>query len=418
MAVSVCPLLPRVARAPFSPTLATAAIALLSAALLLTGCGEAQSQGGPGGGSPTVGVVTVQRGPVSLQAELPGRLEAWRTAQVRARISGIVQKRLFTEGTEVKSGQSLYQLEDGTFQAALASAQAQAARADAALAQAQAQYKRNEPLVAAKAISQQEWVSTEAALKQAEADVVAGQAAVKSARINLDYAGVRAPISGRVSRSAVTEGALVGPTDATALTTIQQIQPLYVNFNQSATDALRLQKAVSDGRLQKGGEQAGKIQVVLEDGSVYPLSGKLLFSDQSVDPATGQILMRAELPNPKQQLLPGLFVRVRIDQVRVNDAVRLPQQAVTRTASGDSVMVVSADGKVQPRPVKVIGSQGADWVIESGLQAGEQVVVDGFQKLMMARGAPVKTVPWQAGGQAPAASGAAAPASAPASGAR
>jgi membrane fusion protein (multidrug efflux system) len=399
--MAACHSLPRVLRASFSPTLLTAAVALLSATLLLTGCSDAQSQGGPGagGGAPTVGVVTVQRGPVSLQTELPGRLEAWRTAQVRARISGIVQKRVFTEGADVKAGQSLYQLEDGTFQAALASAQSQAARAEAGLAQAQAQYKRNEPLVAAKAISQAEWVSTQAALKQAEADVAAGQAAVKSARINLDYAAVRAPIAGRVGRSAVTEGALVGPSDATPLTTIQQINTLYVNFNQSAADALRLQKAVAEGRLQKGGEQAAKVDVVLEDGSVYPMPGKLLFSDQSVDPATGQILMRAELPNPKLQLLPGLFVRVRINQARVNDAIRLPQQSVSRSANGDTVTVVSADGKVSPRPVKVIGSQGNDWIIESGLQPGEQVVVDGFQKLMMARGVPVKTVPWQPGGQ-------------------
>lgn len=425
--MAACQHLPRVLRASFSPTLLTAAVALLSATLLLSGCGDAQSQGGAGGGmAPTVGVVTVQRGPVSLQTELPGRLEAWRTAQVRARISGIVQKRVFTEGADVKAGQSLYQLEDGTFQAAVASAQSQAARAEAGLAQAQAQYKRNEPLVAAKAISQAEWVSTQAALKQAEADVAAGQAAVKSARINLDYAGVRAPIAGRVGRSAVTEGALVGPSDATPLTTIQQINTLYVNFNQSAADALRLQKAVAEGRLQKGGEQAAKVDVVLEDGSVYPLPGKLLFSDQAVDPATGQILMRAELPNPKLQLLPGLFVRVRINQARVNDAIRLPQQSVSRSANGDTVTVVSADGKVSPRPVKVIGSQGNDWIIESGLQPGEQVVVDGFQKLMMARGAPVKTVPWQPGGQgaqgghgAPAgAASAPAAASAAASGAR
>lgn len=398
-------------------TLSTVLLAV-AGAVMLTGCGDAQSQGGKPGGmpGPKVGVITVQTSAVNLQTELPGRLEAWRTAQVRARVAGIVQKRLYTEGTEVKAGQSLYQLDDASFQAALAQAQAQQARAEAALAQAQAQYKRNEPLVQAKAISQQEWVATQAALKQAEADVQAGQAAVKSARVNVDYAAVRAPITGRVGRSTVTEGALVGPTDATALATIQQLDRLYVNVTQSAADLLRLQRALASGRQQQAsGEQAGRVDVVMEDGSVYPLPGKLLFADQTVDPATGQVLLRAEVPNPKQQLLPGLFVKVRLSQTRLDNAVRLPQQAVSRAAAGDTVMVVGEGGQVQPRPVKVVGANGSDWVIESGLRPGEQVVVDGFQQMMMARGAPVTPVPWQSS----AASGAAAAAAAaPASGAR
>jgi membrane fusion protein, multidrug efflux system len=398
-----------------------AVVVVFSGLAALSGCGPAQSDAPAGGHGPTVGVITVARSTVTLQTELPGRLEAWRTAQVRARVAGIVQKRLFTEGSQVREGASLYKLEDGSFQAALASAQAQQARAEAGLAQAQAQYKRNEPLVQARAISQQEWVASQAALKQAEADVAAGQAAVKVARINVDYTAVRAPISGRVSRSVVSEGALVGPTDTTALTTIQQIQPLYVNFTQSASEVLRLQRAVAEGRLQNGGEQAARVDIVLEDGSVYPLSGKLLFADQSVDPSSGQILMRAELPNPQQLLLPGLFVKVRITQARSSDAIRVPQQAVTRSGSADTVMVVGADHKVLPRPVKIMGAQGSDWLVESGLTPGEQVVVDGFQALQMAHGAPVKTVPWQAkaaSGAAPATAPAASAASAPASAAR
>lgn len=413
--MAVCSSPARVSRDAFSLTGLTLLVALASTALLLSGCGEAQSQGAPGAkpGPPTVGVVTVQRAAVSLQTELPGRLEAWRTAQVRARVSGIVQKRLFTEGADVKAGQSLYQLDDGTFQAAVTSAQAQLARAEGGQAQAQAQLKRNEPLVLAKAISQQEWVATQAAAKQADADVAAGQAAVKSARINLDYAAVRAPIAGRIGRSQVTEGALVGPTDAVALTTIQQLDPLYVNFTQPAADVLRLQQAVADGRLQRGGARAAQVQVVLEDGSVYPLPGKLLFADQSVDPTTGQILLRAELPNPKTRLLPGLFVKVRVNQASVNNGMRVPQQSVNRGGNGDTVMVVGQDGKVQPRPVKVIGQQGSDWVVESGLEPGEQVVADGFQKLaMLPPGTPVKTVPWQplAAASGPAGASAAAPA--------
>lgn len=391
------PCLPNVLRPRFSLAGVTVAIAVVSAALLVAGCGEAQSQGGPKAmPAPTVGVVTVKSGSVTLQTELPGRLEAWRTAQVRARVGGIVLKRLFTEGADVQAGQSLYQLDDGTFQAALGTAQAAQARAEAALAQAQAQYKRNEPLVAAKAISQQEWVATQATLKQAEADVASGQAQVKTARINLDYAAVRAPIAGRVGRSQITEGALVGPSDATPLATIQQLNPLYVNFTQPAADVLKLQRAVADGRLHTGGAQSARVDVVLEDGSVYPLPGKLLFADQSVDPTTGQILLRAELPNPQLRLLPGLFVKVRVSQGSTDQGIRLPQQAVNRTGNADTVMVVGQDGKVTPRPVKVVGQQGADWVVESGLQPGEQVVADGFQKLMMMPpGTPVKTVPWQ-----------------------
>jgi len=408
-----------------SPTLLASATFLLAvcAAVMLAGCGEGQPQGAnkPGGmPGPTVGVVTVQTTSVDLQTELPGRLEAWRTAQVRARVAGIVQKRLFSEGADVKAGQSLYQLDDASFQAALAQSQAQLARGEAALAQAQAQYKRNEPLVQAKAISQQEWVATQAALKQAEADVAAGVAAVKAAKVNVDYAAVRAPITGRVGRSAVTEGALVGPTDTTALATIQQLNPLYVTFSQPASDVLRLQRAMAEGRLQQAGAQALRVDVVLEDGSVYPLPGKLLFAEQSIDPSSGQILMRAELPNPKGQLLPGLFVRLRMNQARSAAAIRLPQQAVTRSGTSDTVLVVGDDRQVKPRPVKVIGAQGSDWVIESGLQPGEQVVVDGFQKLLMARGAPVTPVPWTPlAASAPASAPAgAAQASAPASAAR
>lgn len=384
-------------RAATPLTLATALLAV-GGAVLLAGCGDAQSQGAKPGAmpGPTVGVITVQPTAVNLQTELPGRLEAWRSAQVRARVTGIVQKRLYTEGAEVKAGQSLYQLDDASFQAALSQAQAQLARAEATQAQAQAQYQRNEPLVQAKAISQQEWVATQAALKQAEADVVAGQAAVKSARVNVDYAAVRASISGRIGRSAVTEGALVGPTDAAALATIQQLNPLYVTFSQPGTDVLRLRRDMAEGRLQKAGADATRVDVVLEDGSIYPLPGKLLFAEQSVDPSSGQILMRAELPNPNGALLPGLFVRVRLSQARREGAMRVPQQAVTRSGSADTVMVVGADKQVQPRPVKVIGRQDSDWIIESGLQPGEQVVVDGFQKMMMARGAPVNTVPWTA----------------------
>jgi membrane fusion protein (multidrug efflux system) len=365
-----------------------------------------------------VGVVTVQPGTVALSTELPGRLEAWRSAQVRARVTGIVQKRLFTEGSDVKAGQSLFQLDATTYRATLDSALATQAKAEASLAQAEATYKRNQALVAEKAVSQQEWIASEAAYKLAQADLAAAKAAVQQARLNVEYAAVMAPISGRIGRAQVTEGALVGQGEATLLATIQQVHPLYVNFTQSANEVLRLRQAMAQGRLGSAGAQAGHIEVLLDDGSVYPLPGKLLFSDLTVDPTSGQITLRAELPNPQGLLLPGLYVKVRLPQASSDHAVLLPQQAVSRGAAGDTVMVVGADGQVAVRPVKVASQQGGRWIVTDGLQAGEQVVVDGFQKIRPK--APVKPVPWTPAGAAAAGAAGmpgapAAPASSPAS---
>jgi len=368
-----------------------------------------------------VGVVTVSPGDIGLFTELPGRLEASRVAQVRARAAGILQKRLFVEGSDVKSGQVLFEIDSGPYQAAHASALASLARAEANLTQASAQAERYKPLVAVQAVSQQEFINAQAAQKQAEADVATGKAAVQTARINLAYASVTAPIAGRIGRSLVTEGALVGQGEATPLAVIQQIHPLYVNFTQSAAEVLALRRAFDGGQLRRAGNQAASVKVLLDDGTEYPLPGRLLFSDLTVDATTGQIQLRAELPNPKGALLPGLYVRVRLEQAQASNAITLPQQAVTRSPQGDSVMVVGTDGKVQPRPIKVGGQQGGQWVVLDGLKAGEQVMVDGFQKL---RGdVPVKPVPWQApGAKAPApapaasaASAAPAPAAAPAS---
>ncbi|GCL66039.1 membrane protein [Rubrivivax pictus] len=412
---------------PFLPTRAARRPAALPLALVLLAVLAACSPGadapkggggGGGGGMPpaTVGVVTVQPAEVPLVTELPGRLEAWRTAQVRARVPGIVAKRLFTEGSEVKAGQPLYQLDDAAYRATVASAEAAVARADAAVAQAQAQVQRNQPLAEAKAISAQEWLQTQTTLKTAQADAATARAALQTARINLDYAAIKAPIAGRIGRALVTEGALVGQGDATQMALIQQTGTLYVNFTQSAAEVLRLRKALEAGQLQRAaGSRAAEVQVVLDDGSLYPLPGKLLFSDPAVDAATGQVSLRAELPNPQGLLLPGLFVKVRIVQATSAQAIKLPQQAVTRGASGDTVLVVGADNKPAPRPVKVSGSQGSDWVITSGLAAGDRVIVDGVQKMMP--GAPVNPVPWSPPGKpgaapAGAASGASAPAAA------
>ena len=392
----------------------------LSVVLLLAACGKSDAPpaaAGDGMPPPEVGVVVATPGDVGLITELPGRLEALRVAQVRARVAGILQKRLFREGSDVKAGQPLFAIDAAPYAAALQSAEATLARAQANLTQAAALAERYKPLVAANAVSQQEYANAVAAQKQAEADVAAGRAAVQTGRINLNYASVTAPISGRIGRALVTEGALVGQGEATQLAVIQQVDPVYVNFTQSAGEVMKLRRALADGQLQRaGGSEAAIVRVVLEDGSEYALPGKLLFSDLTVDPSTGQITLRAEVPNPKGELLPGLYVRVRLEQAQVANAITLPQQAVTRTQQGDHITVVGADGKLSPRMVKVGAARNNQWIVLEGLKAGEQVMVDGFQKLqMMPPGTPVKAVPWQAPGSAAAAPAAAAPAaSAPA----
>ena len=400
----------------------------LAVGLALVGCGPSAPGGAPGGAGgpggqmpppPPVGVVTVQPGSVALSTDLPGRLEPLRTAQVRARVTGVVKQRLFAEGSVVKAGQSLFEIDAAPYRATLDSAQANQAKAEAALAQASATLERNRPLYAAKAISQQEWIATEAAHKAAQADVQAAKAAVQQAKLNVDYAAVQAPISGRIGRAQITEGALVSQTEATLLATIQQVDALYVNFTQSATEVMKLRRAVESGKLQGAGST--QVKLVLEDGSVYPHPAKLLFSDISVDTTSGQVLLRAEVPNPKGELLPGLFVKVRIEQARSGDAVLLPQQAVTRSAGGDTVLVVGEGNQVAPRPVQLGGTggdKGNQWVVLGGLKAGERVVVDGFQKIRPKT--PVTPVPWQPGSGAsaggPGAASGAAPGAAAAAG--
>jgi membrane fusion protein (multidrug efflux system) len=397
----------------------TLAMLLISSALL-SSCGKdpAPAGGAPGGGMPPpeVGVVTVQPGEVGLLTELPGRLEASRTAQVRARAAGIVLQRVFREGSDVRAGQVLYRIDPASYEATLRSARAQLARAEANLGTARALVERYRPLVEANAISKQEFTNAVAAEKQAEADVAAGQAAVQTAQINVGYATVIAPISGRIGRSLVTEGALVGQGEATQLAVIQQINPMYINFTQSATEVLALKRSFDEGRLKRAqGAEGASVRVILEDGAEYASPGRLLFSDLSVDPTSGQVTLRAEVPNPNGTLLPGMYVRVRLEQAKAGNAVLLPQQAVTRSPQGDSVMVVAQDGKVSPRPVKVGTAQGGNWVILGGLNAGEMVMVDGFQK--MRPNTPVKPVPWNGGKPAAPAAAASGPAAA-ASGAK
>ena len=390
-----------------APRLFVWPLAVLAA--LLAACGPKAEPAAASSPPPVeVGVVTAMPRTVGLSTELPGRMEASRVAQVRARAAGILQKRLFREGSDVRAGQPLFQIDPAPYRAAYASAQAALARAEANLTQAGAQAERYKPLLEANAISKQDYVNAVAAKKQAEADVAAGKAAVQTAQINLGYASVEAPIAGRIGRALVTEGALVGQGEATQLAVVQQIDPMYVNFTQSATELLRLRRAFEAGKLERAsGSNAARVHLVLEDGTDYAKAGRLLFSDLSVDATSGQITLRAEVPNPDGLLLPGMYVRVRIEQAQASQAIVLPQQAVLRSSLGDSVMVVAADGKVAPRSVKIGSAQGNDWVVLDGLKAGEKVMVDGFQKL---RGdAPVKPVAWQpaASAQAPSASAAA-----------
>jgi len=334
---------------------------------------------------PEVDVVTVAVAGATVTTELPGRLQAVRTAQVRARVEGIVEKRLFVEGSDVAAGAPLFRLDARTYQSSR-----DAAKAD--LAVARTTLERYRPLLEIKAVSRQEFDLAEARVKQAEA-------ALAKAELDLENANVAAPIAGRIGRAQVTEGALVGKGDATHMATIEQLDPIYANFTQSNADLLRLQQAVKAGKLKRSAQAS--VELILEDGSVYAQKGRLLFTDMAVDPGTGSIQLRAEFPNPQRLLLPGTFVRVRVPQAEMDQAIKLPQRAVITAPQGQSVMVVGADGKVTPVPIKTGAMAGTDWIIDDGLKGGEQVIVNGLQKVRP--GAPVKALPWNPNVSAPAA---------------
>ncbi|MEC8810109.1 efflux RND transporter periplasmic adaptor subunit [Ketobacter sp.] len=355
---------------------------LLAATLTLWGCNDSGS-GTPGGANGLqvppqevlVEVVTPRH--LVLKTTLPGRVQALRTAEVRARVEGIIQERRFTEGTEVEAGQLLFQIDPSTLQADYDAAKAHLARAEADLTQATLKQKRFANLLKRKAVSQQDYDEAFAIAKQAEADVAAAKADLARARIDLEYASVRAPITGRIGRALVTEGALVGKSEATHLATVEQLDPIYVNFTQSSNELLRLRRG-GDGEDLAVADP--KVTLLLEDGSEYKHPGKLLFSEMAVDPGTGEILLRAELPNPDRMLLPGMFVRVSLDQAEYKQALTVSQQALIRSAQGDMVMSVLPDGKVVPLPVKTDRAQGDRWIIKSGLQGGEQIIIEGLQK--------------------------------------
>ncbi len=367
-------------------------IIMLAGYLVLAGCGKQSSAVTKMASTPPeVGVVLIQPQRVALTTELPGRTSAYLIAEVRPQVSGIIQKRLFTEGADVKAGDVLYQIDPATYQAAYNSAKAALARADANLIPARLKSERYQELVKINAVSQQDYDDATAALKQAEADVAAGKAAVETARINLAYTRVTAPISGRIGRSSVTDGALVTASQSAPLATIQQLSTMYVDVAQSSSELLRLKQDLASGLLKGNGAAQTKVKLLLEDGSAYPSSGTLKFSEVTVDQSTGSITLRAVFPNPKQTLLPGMFVRAVIEEGVNEHAILVPQRGVTRNPAGDAmVMVVGSGEKVEPRVIKVVRTVGDNWLVSDGLKAGDRVILEGLQKARP--GTPVKAV--------------------------
>lgn len=362
-------------------------------ACLLAACGK--PPGGPPApqDTPIVGVMTVQPQPVALSTELPGRTVPYLVADVRPQVGGIVKARKFREGSDVKAGEALYQIDPATYQATYDSNVAALAKAQASLKTTRLKADRYKELVAIQAVSQQDYDDAAASLGQGEADVASARANVETSRINLAYARVDAPISGRIGKSSVTPGALVTASQATALATIQQLDPIYVDVTQPSAALLRLKQALARGDLQKAGANAAKVRLMLEDGSAYPLEGKLEFSDVTVDQSTGAITLRAVFPNPRADLLPGMYVRAVLQEGVKEQGLLVPQQAVTRDSTGKPMAyVVGADSKLQRRALETERTVGDQWLVRTGLQAGDRLVVDGQQRA--APGALVKAMPW------------------------
>jgi membrane fusion protein (multidrug efflux system) len=347
--------------------------------LSLAGCGDSaeQDEKAP---TPQVRVETLQLQPLAISSELSGRILAPRTAEVRARVAGVVLKRVYREGSDVKQGDVLFLIDPAPFKADHDSARATLAKAEATLYQARLQEQRYRELVDDKAVSRQEYDNAKASFLQADADVAAAKAALERTRLNLGYATVTAPISGRIGRAQVTEGALVGQNESTPLATIQQLDPIHADVTQSTRELNALRRALRAGELQQVGDGQVRATLIQDDGSAYPLPGKLLFSDISVDPSTNQITLRSEFPNPDLDLLPGSYVRVRLEQAVQPKGLSVPQRAILRDSAGvPKVLVVDAQARVSDRQVVLGSAQGDRWVVSEGLTPGEQVVVEGLQ---------------------------------------
>lgn len=372
-----------------------AVIMILFPVLISGGCDRSEKTQAP---SPVqeVSAVTVKPQQIMLTTELPGRTSAYLVSEIRPQVSGLIQKRLFTEGAYVKSGQILYQIDPAPFQAALDNANASLGRAEASLPAIRSRAERFKELLLDKAVSRQDYDDAAAALKQAEADVQYWKATVDTARINLEYTRIVAPISGRIGRSTVTEGALVTAHQQAALSTIQQLDPIYVDVPQSTTELLRLQRRLDEGHLNFESNSQNRVKLILEDGTEYPLEGTLQFRDVSVEPSTGSVILRAIFPNPKGTLLPGMFVRAVLKEGVNKKALLVPQQAVSRDPKGNPVaLIVDAEGKVQQRMLTVDRTIGDKWLVSSGIAQGDRVIVEGIQKVRP--GASVKVVAFDEG---------------------
>ncbi len=357
-----------------------AVVLMLSGSLALTGCNDKEAQQGAPK-APEVGVVTLKTEAMNVTTELPGRTASFRIAEVRPQVTGIILKRNFVEGSDIKAGMSLYQIDPATYQAAYDSAKGDLVKAQASAQVARVTVNRYKPLLGTNYVSKQDYDTAFSNAAQADAAVVAAKAAVESARINLAYTKVTSPISGRIGKSAVTEGALVTNGQADALATVQQLDPIYVDVTQSSNDFLRLKQELADGSLKQANGKA-QVKLLLDNGSEYKQAGTLEFSDVTVDETTGSITLRAVFPNPDDALLPGMFVRARLDEGVNNNALLVPQQGITRNPRGDATaMVVGADNKVELRTVTTTQAIGDKWVVTDGLKSGDKVIVTGLQKI-------------------------------------
>jgi membrane fusion protein (multidrug efflux system) len=380
-----------------------AAMMALASFLLMGGCGDGHGKRGGAAPLPEVATVTVEPQKLELTTELPGRTSAYLVAEIRPQVNGIIQKRLFQEGSDVKAGQLLYQIDPAPFQVAHDSAEASLGKAEANLPSIRLRAERYKELIPDKAVSQQEYDDAAAAMGQARAEIEYWKAAVEAARINLGYTRVTAPISGRIGKSSVTDGALVTAYQPTALATIQQLDPIYVDVTQSSAELLRLKRNLETGRLSSDGKNGKKVRILLEDGTPYPLEGTLEFRDVTVDPATGSFTLRIVVPNPEHLLLPGMFVRAVVQEGIAAQAILVPQQGVSRNPKGEPVaLVLDEAGTVRQRMLKLDRAIGDKWLVSSGVSAGDRLIVEGM--LNVRPGAAVKAVPLdgrEAGAESP-----------------
>ncbi len=370
----------------------TQLVFVVAVAGLLAGCSKGGATQGGGPQVPEVGVITLAPQAVDLSVQLPGRTSPYRIAEVRPQVDGIVLRRLFTEGAEVHAGQPLYDIDPAQYEAALLRAEANLASAEAQLNSARLLAERYAPLLAAGAVSKQDLDNAVASKLSADAQVAAAKAALQTARIDVGYTQVRAPIAGRIGRSLVTEGALVTKAQDAPLASIAQLDPIYVDMTQSSTELLLLRREFDAGRMQRAGGKKAKVELTLEDGGRYPLPGSLQFSEVTVDQGTGSVLLRAEFPNPDRTLLPGMFVRATLAQGSSPQALLVPQAGVTRNARGDAtVLLVDAEGKVTEKVIRTDRAVGNSWLVSEGLAAGDRVIVEGLQKARA--GMTVKPMP-------------------------